>query len=292
MLPTLFTYRSLGFHTWGLMIMLAFLASSMWVHMKAPKVGIDPDLLVPFYLVITLCGLLGARLLHFLMADTRLLIDHPGSFFDFTQGGFAFYGGAILGTLSGLAYAAVRRIPLWKLADAGAPAIMLGLAVGRWGCFFAGCCHGGRCPVGVSETLVSLPGGSVVTTTGFPWLALVFKRNVGVGAIWDVPVYPTPLWESAGAFALFLMLAWMWKRARRFDGQILATAMLTYPILRSTIEAYRGDTVRGVDWFGLLSTSQVVSLPVFALGLVVLALRARAGRAPETEFREEVDDVG
>src|SRR6185503_11261839 len=106
---------------------------------------------------------------------------HPLDFFNLSKGGFAFYGGAIFSTLAGAAYALRARIPAWKLADAAAPSIMLGLAIGRLGCFFAGCCHGRVCDATVASTLLGLPGGQIVTTHGFPFVALVFKKGVGVG---------------------------------------------------------------------------------------------------------------
>ncbi len=200
----------------------------------------------------------------------------------------------IFSTIAGAVYAMRARIPAWKLADASAPSIMLGLAIGRLGCFFAGCCHGR--PVGspAASTLVHLPGGSIVTMDGFPFLALVFDKGVGVGDIFDLPLYPTQLWESAAAFLLFLFLSWQWKYARRFDGQVMATLMLTYPILRTVIESFRGDTVRGTAYFGMFSTSQVVSFPIFAIGLAIFALRFRRGVEPETQivFDEEGESVG
>ena len=67
---------------------------------------------------------------------------NPLIFFDGNEGGLVFYGGAIGGVISGVIYCYLRKIPVWKMADIGAPAIMLGLAIGRLGCFFAGCCHG------------------------------------------------------------------------------------------------------------------------------------------------------
>jgi phosphatidylglycerol:prolipoprotein diacylglycerol transferase len=122
----------------------------------------------------------------------------------------------------------------------------------------------------------------------------VFDKGVGMGDIFDVPLYPTQLWESAAAFLLFLFLSWEWKYARRFDGQVMATLLVTYPILRTVIESFRGDSVRGTSYFGALSTSQVVSIPVFAIGLGIFLFRFRRGIEPEVEisFDEESESVG
>jgi phosphatidylglycerol:prolipoprotein diacylglycerol transferase len=292
--PTLYEFDGVGLHTWGLMVMIAFCAASVVLGVRAGKVGIDSDRLMPFFLLITFGGLIGSRLLHFLMAEPATFFRHPLDFFNLSKGGFAFYGGAIFSTIAGAAYAVRARIPAWKLADAAAPSIMLGLAIGRLGCFFAGCCHGRAIGTLATSTLLTLPGGSIVTVHGFPWVAFVFTKGVGVGDIFDVPIYPTQLWEASAAFLLFLFLSWEWKSARKFDGQVMATLLVTYPILRTVIESFRGDTVRGTSYFGALSTSQVVSIPVFAIGLAIFLLRFRRGVEPEVEitFDEEGASVG
>ena len=288
--PTLITWHGLGFHTWGLMITLAFSAACLVLAVRSRRVGIDPDRLVPLYLLAPVLGLAGARLLHFTMAEPKLFFSHPLAYFDPGQGGFAFYGGVILGVIGGLIWARMAKIPLLKLCDLAAPAIMLGLALGRIGCFFAGCCHGR--PVGLAETgtLIAFQGGRVVTVAGFPWVALVYIKNVGVGDIFDVPIFPTQAWESIGAFSLFLFLSWMWRYHRRFDGQIMGMMLVLYAGLRFTVETFRGDVIRGVDYLGLFSTSQMVSFAGFAIGLSLLI--ARWGKGVEKEVPVVVDEEG
>jgi hypothetical protein len=126
------------------------------------------------------------------------------------------------------------------------------------------------------------PGGEVVLLDGAPNLSLMFNKGVGVGSIYDIPLYPTQVWESLGAFSLFLALAWMWVRVRKFDGQIMATMMIMYAGMRSSIETFRGDKIRGEDWFGLLSTSQLISVFMVILALVLIVILAPRGIAPET----------
>ncbi len=221
MFPTLFTYQGIGFHTWGLMVMMAFLAAFMLVSARARRVGIDSDNLVPLYLLVSIFGLIGARLLHFVFAEPASFFRNPLVFFDMGQGGFAFLGGVIGGVASGALYAWRNNIPVWKLADIAAAAIMLALAVGRTGCFFAGCCHGsvwhshaGGDPIAVTGTLLTLKGGSVVTVGELPWIALTFKQGVGVGAIFDTPLYPTQLLEITAGLTIFALLSLMWRRFR------------------------------------------------------------------------------
>jgi phosphatidylglycerol:prolipoprotein diacylglycerol transferase len=282
----------MSLHSWGLMITLAFSAAILVLHLRSWRVGIDSDKLIPFYLLIVIMGLVGSRLLHFVFAETDDFFANPLIFFDMGRGGFAFYGGAIFAGLSGAWYGKRVGIPLWKLVDVGAPSIMLGLAIGRLGCFMAGCCHGAVCTVRTTGTLLGLPGGEIVQVQGAPFLALNFSPGVGVSHpdFQGVALYPTQLWESAAAFTLFALLSWMWRYGRRFDGQVMATLLLIYPLFRTFNESFRGDAVRGTDYLGLLSTSQLVSIPVVLLGAAIVVLRFRKGVAEEVPFIfEELD---
>ena len=292
MWPDLFTIHTpngaFPVHTWGLMITLAFLAAAGIAQGRARAAGVDGDKLPGLYLVAFLCGLSGARLMHFTMAEPERFFGDPLVFFRFWEGGFAFYGGLLLAIAGCLTYAWVRTIPLWKLCDLCSPSIMLGLAFGRIGCFSAGCCHGAirAVPAGAANLLSGFEGGRLWAFGQAPFLLEEPFRGVGIN---HQPLLPTQLWECAGALALFLILSWRW-RHRRYDGQVFAWLLLLYPLLRSTIEHFRGDTIRGVDWLGFLSSSQLVSVPVFAAGLL-LALLLRGRGIAAVEQRDEDEDL-
>lgn len=292
MYPTLIKFSgSAGIHMYGLMILLALLSAFVISSMRAKKIGVDPDRLPLMYMLVALAGILGARLFYFIFSDTKNFFANPLIFFSADEGGLVFYGGAIGGVLVGVLYCYLQKIPVWKMADIGAPAIMLGLAIGRLGCFFAGCCHGAAVDEGhISSVLLELKGGSVVLLEHKPYLSLVFNPNVGVGSIFNTPTYPTQLWEFSGAFTLFLALSFIWKRLRHFDGQILATMMVFYAGLRSTIEQFRGDKIRGEDIVSGLSTSQTISVAMVVLAILIAAFRLPKGKAPEEEFIPNDDE--
>ncbi len=282
MWPTLFTIgdapRDIPVHTWGLMITLAFLAAAAVAQVRASRAGVDGDKLGGLYLVAFVTGLAGARLLHFTMAEPQRFFADPLMFFRFWEGGFAFYGGVLLATLCGTLYALWRGINILKLADLAAPAIMIGLALGRIGCFFAGCCHGKACPLpaGAHDILPrGFSGGALYVSANSPFLLLEYHHSVGTN---DVVMYPTQIWASLLALGMFFLLSWRW-RHRRYDGQVFAWLMIIYPLIRSSIELFRGDTIRGVGYLGYLSTSQLVSIPVFVAGMLLVLLRRGKGVA-------------
>jgi len=294
MFPTLYESGGLAFHSWGLMVMLAFLGACLVTSARARRIGIDSDKLVPMYLLVTIAGLGGARLLHFTFAEPEAFFANPLIYFDASRGGFAFVGGVIGGVGSGAIYARVVGVPVWKLADIAAAAIMLGLAIGRMGCFLAGCCHGRACPLPADQTLLELPGGLISTVEGFPFLALTFKAGVGVGNLPGIALYPTQIWAITGGLLLFALLSAMWHRARLFDGQILAAMLVGYAGLRMSIEQFRGDTIRGLHEIGgvTLATSEIWALVFAGLAILITALRLRKGRAPETAPQAPgVDDL-
>ena len=291
--PTLIEFSErVGIHSYGLLILTALLFGFTVSSRRAKTVGIDPDDLPLMYLLVAMCGILGARLFYFLFSDTANFLADPFVFFDGNEGGLVFYGGAIGGVISGVLYCLLRKIPVWKMADIGAPAIMLGLSIGRVGCFFAGCCHGAAIELEehAHSVLLSFKGGDVLWLDHAPFLALSFNPGVGVGAVFNTPTYPTQLWEFTGAMTLFLALSFMWSRLRYFDGQILATMMVLYAGLRSSIENFRGDSIRGEDIMSGLSSSQSISVFSLGVALVIALIQFRKGVATEEPFVGELDD--
>ena len=282
--------------TYGLMLVLAFLGAALISGVRFKKIGYNPDTVVPLLVVAIVSSILGARLLHFLGSpdDRALFFANPLVLFQFSKGGMAVMGGQIAGVLAGAAYLKWRGINAWKIADIAGPAMMLGSGIGRVGCFFAGCCHG-RIVEGsaVSSSLTGdfFPGGEILLMENFPFLAFSYHRGETMGAIFETPVYPTQAWESIGAFLGFFVLSWIWKHWRKFDGQIMVLTMVWYPLMRYGIEVYRGDAIRGTDYFGFLSTSQLTSLIVVILAIAVTAWRLPKGVAKEEVYETPEEDI-
>ena len=157
-------------------------------------------------------------------------------------GGFVFYG-AFLGALAGIAvFCARTKNHFLDIADVFASILPLGQAIGRFGCYFNGCCYG-RAYMG--------------------WLSVWYPVHGKM-----IKVFPTWFLESGFCFLLFLGF-WQIK-TRKKSGFYLALYGLLYPAFRFIIEFWRGDEVRGV-WFGILSTSQILSLGLFCGGLSLAA---------------------
>ncbi len=172
--------------------------------------------------------------------------------------------------------------------DAVAPAIALGLALGRVGCFLNGCCYGDECAL---PWAVAFPPGSppwwhqVVDPEGrlthhVPGVTQQVVNAVHAGKVpadtaWSKPVHPTQIYSVIdGLILLGLLLAFY--PLRRRDGQVMALLLVTYPVTRFLIERLRGDEPA---FFAGMTVSQNVSIGLFAVGVAFWAfLQTRPAR--------------
>jgi phosphatidylglycerol:prolipoprotein diacylglycerol transferase len=174
-------------------------------------------------------------------------------------GGLVYYGGLIFAMGFAVYYLRRHKLPFARTADITAPGIAFGLTFGRIGCWLNGCCFG----------RVTTAAAGVV----FPRGSDAWRKQVDEGlitkAMSPLPVIPTELYEAAGCLILFLLLVLWVKPRKRKDGEVLGALLAGYAVLRFVLEIFRDDD-RGVFLHGLLSTSQIVSLPLFGLGLYLL----------------------
>ncbi|HSR68271.1 MAG TPA: prolipoprotein diacylglyceryl transferase [Acidobacteriota bacterium] len=263
MFPKLFDLGPVPIHTYGLLLALALLISIELMARLGEKQGINRTKIWDLGFIIILSALVGAKLL-LILTDLDLYLSDPGRIFtlEFLQAGGVFYGG-FLGALGGAAYF-IRKHPeftFWNVADLAAPCIALGQAIGRLGCFAAGCDYGKP---------TDLPWGVTFTSE-------YAARNVGVPL--HVPLHPSQLYESAAAFLLFLFLLRTFHR-RHFRGQVFLLYLLLYSAARFLLEFWRGDAARGLYFNGILSTSQIISLLLFpAAAYFFWTRRKRLGAA-------------
>lgn len=127
---TQFNIGPINFYTWGLFLGLAFLAGC-WLFLKrARKEGIEEKKILWLFFWVFVGIIFGSRFLYLL----QFPIFDFSAFFQFRAGGFTFYGGLLGGLLAGWLYARKNKLSFWQLADWAAPAIALGIFIGRIGC--------------------------------------------------------------------------------------------------------------------------------------------------------------
>ncbi len=181
----------------------------------------------------------------------------------FWNGGLAYYGGFLLATAVAILYTRRHKMPFLRVADLAAPAIALGLFFGRIGCFLNGCCYG--------KPTFSI-FGLRFPVHSLPWVSQV-KAHMIRGLESMIPVHPTQLYEAVGSLFIFLFTYFVVRKYKRNEGQVLGAMMVLYALLRSLCEVFRDDE-RGV-LFGVLSTSQMISIPLFLLGMYLLVRKTK-----------------
>ena len=193
----------------------------------------------------------------------------------FWAGGLTYYGGFILAILSALYLSHRWHWSFIRLCDMASPMIALGLAFGRLGCFLAGCCFGKVTDVPWAIRFPKYSDAWRHHRELFP--DELARQTQAIGESLSLPVHPTQLYELFGALAIFAFL-WLWRKRSKYAGQSLALLLILYGVLRFVIEIFRDDA-RGGIW---LSTSQWISLPLIALG-IVLIIRGRRASSQATE---------
>ncbi len=246
MYPILFKIGPIPIHTYGFLVALGFLIAVYIIRTLAIRAKLDVDRVLDLTFWGLLVGFMGARLL-FVITRFGSFMSDPISIFKVWEGGLVFYGGPLAVVPWAIWYMKKHKLPLWRTADVIVPGLTAGQILGRFGCISAGCCYG-------------RPTGS---TWGFKFYSELVDRHLH-----GVPLHPTQLYEAGGNVVILTGLLYLFKN-KKFDGQVALTYFMAYPILRSFVETFRGDIIRGFVVEDLLSTSQFISILVF-LGAAAL----------------------
>jgi phosphatidylglycerol:prolipoprotein diacylglycerol transferase len=150
--------ESIPIFGFGSFLFLAFIASSWLARRLARREGLDPERLMDLALWIFLGGIVGARVLFLVRNPDQF--KHPLDFFKIWQGGIVFYGGVVAAIGVFVFYTRRFKLPAMQVLDVLAPAIALGIGIGRFGCLMNGCCWGEvslKLPVAVRFPFGSIP---------------------------------------------------------------------------------------------------------------------------------------
>jgi len=317
--PTLFTLRlggrEIAFHSYGILIALGLGLGIALAYRQARRQGLDRGRVLDAAFWMIVAGLIGSRIAYAIVnaGDFARICFHGGGgearpfggvvsdcarILAEWQGRLQFYGGVAGAALVGWRFAKREGWSFGTFGDLFAPALALGHAFGRLGCFAAGCCFG---KVGGGHWAAAFPRGSVA----FDELA----ATGGVPPGWDTTpgLHPTQLYEAFGEFAIFFTLVALSSRprVRRHPGALLVSYLGLYAFLRFVVEMFRGDVIRGLvvamdtprlaRWLHLplhepifLSVGQLASLIVLALCGVAWAMWRRG--LPARPGRRRADD--
>jgi phosphatidylglycerol:prolipoprotein diacylglycerol transferase len=240
MFPVLLRIGSFELTSFGAMMAVAALVG-VWIFRREllrsnlPETGVDAAVAG------VLGGLAGAKLLWV----AEHLHEEPVLQLLLSRGGLSWFGGLVGGIAAGLAVMAWRHLPVIPVLSAATPALAIGHAIGRIGCFLVGDDYG--------------------RPTNLPW-AVAFPKGLPPTS---ARVHPTQLYEAA----LLMPIAWLLFRLRRQradDRLVLGSYLIVTSVLRFSIEFIRVNERVALG----LTVAQWACLGLVVVG-VWLAGRAR-----------------
>jgi phosphatidylglycerol:prolipoprotein diacylglycerol transferase len=251
--PKLIEIGSLYLPTYGVLVALGFLAGLAITVRLAKGRGLDTEKVNKLAVYCALAGLLGAKLM-MIAFDWKLYSERPGEIFtiETLQAAGVYQGGFLLAFLAAILLIRNYRLPALTTMDAFAPGIAIGHAIGRIGCFAAGCCWGAACdrPWAVEFTNVD-----AARLTGVPL---------------GQPLHPSQLYESAAELLIFFGLWRLFARNPR-PGTVFGLYLVLYSTVRFFVEFVRFHA-QELPFGGPLSNTQWISIAM-ALGGVLILMR-------------------
>jgi phosphatidylglycerol:prolipoprotein diacylglycerol transferase len=246
MIPDNLHVGPIPIHLFGLFLAAAFLVAGQVASREFVRMGYRDDVGGSAMAWAVFGSLVGAKL-WLVVSEWRAFASDPLDYL-LAGSGWVFYGGLAGGALAVTWVLRREGIPWLRGADACAPAIVIGQAIGRLGCQVSG-------------------DGDWGVVTTLPW-GMRYPHAV-VGWPYDDPairVHPTPLYEAAAYFAVF---AWLWRRRTDVapDGTQFARYLLLASGARFAVEFVRTNPVVA---FGL-TAAQLASLLLMATGAGILA---------------------
>lgn len=243
-----FSVFGIDIYWYGLIITAGLLLAFWYALAETKRVGVKQDDLLNMFLIAVPVALICARLYYVIFSwdDYK---DDLWQVFAIRGGGLAIYGGVIGAAVVVFAYCARKKLRVGKVLDILAVGLLIGQAIGRWGNFVNGEAFG--------------------TTTSLPWAMSITRDGTAVAN----QVHPTFLYESLwNAVGLGLLL--LYKRVRKFDGELFLAYLAWYGLGRVWIEGLRTDSL----YIGPIRVSQLLAGVSIVIGVGGILYRRRKAR--------------
>lgn len=245
MYPTLIDFGKIfsihiGIHSYGVMLATAFITSSIILRWELNRRGYQGDIATTIIVAGVIGGIIGAKI-YFVFLDGKIQVDEI-----FSPSGLVWYGGLIGGSAT-VAWVIYRSPnPFLPTVDAIGPILLLGYGIGRIGCLLAG--DGDYGPPSDLPWAMAFPNGTVPT---------------------DVPVHPTPIYETLLSVAFFAILWSQRKKYVSIPGFVFGVSLILVGVERFIVEFWRltprvFPETSSLHW---LTSPQVVSILLICFGI-------------------------
>lgn len=260
-----FEIFGLPIYWYGIIIALAFLTAVLLGLRSCRKYDLEPDNILDLVLFAAPAAIIGARLYYVIFSWDQYK-DNLVNILKIRDGGLAVYGGVIAAVLVAWIYGRAKKLSFLNIMDFGAPYIVLGQGIGRWGNFV------NQEAFGAATRLPWRMNGDI------PDKYLSELPNALDPAKWGV--HPTFLYESLWDFAVFFFLIWYRNKKKKMSGEVLFLYLILYGIGRYAIESLRTDSL----YLGSFRVSQLLSaLLVLVFAVLFIYRRLKRSRVADEE---------
>ena len=249
---------------YGIIIALGMFISFIVVTRLAKKLGMDDDIFYDIFIIIIVFGIIGARAYYVIFRWDYYQL-RPYEILDIRAGGLAVFGGILLASVVIIIYCFWKKINFIKVLDLTFIGVALGQAIGRYGNFFNMEAFGEY-----TNNLFAMR----LRTEYLDPSNITFLQSLNAiteDGIEYIQAHPTFFYESTLNLILFGVLVYILLKKHKFDGQILATYLIGYGIIRFFVESLRTDSLM----FGSMKVSKIVAAVCVVIGIVLYILHFR-----------------
>lgn len=252
MYPELFHIGKFVVFSYGFFIMLGVLFAFLYFFQNRRVIGLSVDEISELFLWCFASVFVGGKLFYYLEKPLYFL-SNPSEMIKNLGQGFVFYGSFLVTIPVLVWWFRKHRISVASGFDLLAIGGALVHGFGKIGCFMAGCCHGKQCDASIG---------------------VVFTDPHSAAMPLNVPLYPVQLWDS---IVILLIVGFMliYKKYKKFEGELFLIYGILYGILRFITENYRGDESRGYIIQDVLTHSQLIAVFVILFCFIMYVNRLR-----------------
>jgi len=256
---------------YGMIIGLGVIAGILMAVHEAKRTKQNPDTYYDLAMYAVVLSVIGARIYYVIFSWDSYKNDLL-SIFNIREGGLAIYGGVITAVIVVFVFARIKKLSFWQMTDTAVLGLILGQIIGRWGNFFNREAFGEY-----TDNLLAmrLPLDAVRSSD----VTELMREHIEVlDGISYIQVHPTFLYESLWNLAVLMGLL-LWRKHKKFQGEIFLLYLFGYGVGRFWIEGLRTDQllIPGIE----LPISQVLAaVLVVVSSITIIILRHKRGKSP------------
>lgn len=251
---------------YGMIIGAAILIGFVWAFHEAKKTGQNPDDYLDLGLAGIICGIVGARV-YYIVFSWEMYKDNLWSVFNLREGGLAIYGGVIGAAAAVLIGTRIKKLKIGPVFDTMALVLLNGQMLGRWGNFFNREVFGDYTD---SLLAMRLPLDAVRSRDVSE---LMMEHLTVIDGVSYIQVEPTFLYESLWCAALLILLV-LFKRHRKYDGEVFLLYISGYGLGRFWIEGIRTDQLL-LPGIGIPVSQLLAAVTVVVTASVIIYMRVK-----------------